>query len=135
MRFLLDANLSPRLVDRLTAAGYDVAHVAHVGLLTALDSMIFDRAAAEGYVVITADTDFSMLLAARGAARPSVILLRHMAELRSDVHAELLIANLPTVVDDLRDGAVVSMSPTRLSIRRLPITSHSESIPVVSDEN
>ncbi len=80
MRFLLDANLSPGLGPRLTAAGYDVVHVADVGLLTDLDSTIFDHAATNGHVVIKADTDFSMLLAVRGAARPSVILLRHVAD-------------------------------------------------------
>ena len=134
MRFLLDANLSPGLGPRLTAAGYDVVHVADVGLLTDLDSTIFDHAATKGYAVITADTDFSMLLAVRGAARPSVILLRHVAELRPDAHAALLIANLPVVMDDLQRGAVVSLSPTRLSIRSLPITADAESTPAYSDE-
>ena len=102
MRFLLDANLSRRLVARFTVAGYDMVHVADVGLLTALDSAIFDHAAAEGYVLVTADTDFSMPLAARRAARPSVVLLRHVAELRPDAHADLLVANLPAVMDELQ---------------------------------
>jgi predicted nuclease of predicted toxin-antitoxin system len=44
--------------------------------VTAPDSVIFDRAVADGYVVATADTDFSMLLALRRAPLPSVILLR-----------------------------------------------------------
>ncbi len=102
MRFLLDANLSRRLVARFTVAGYDMVHVADVGLLTALDSAIFDHAAVEGYVVITADTDFSILLAGRRAARPSVVLLRHVAELRPAAHAELLAANLPAVMNELQ---------------------------------
>ena len=122
MRFLLDANLSPRLVTDLLTAGHDARHVADLGLLDADDGTIFDRAAAEDDVVITADTDFSMLLAARRTARPSVILLRHVAGLRPPAHAELLIANLPAVVADLAQGAVVSLSPTRLAVRRLPIT-------------
>lgn len=121
MRFLLDANLSPRLVSRLRSAGYDARHVSDLGLLTADDSTIFERAATDGDVVITADSDFSMLLAARGSARPSVVLLRHVAELRADAHAALLIANLPAVLADLERGAVVSLSPTRLAIRILPI--------------
>lgn len=75
MRFLLDANLSPRLVTGLVEAGYAVRHVDEIGLLGASDVAIFDRAAEDGDVVITADSDFSMLLAARGSARPSVVLL------------------------------------------------------------
>lgn len=121
MRFLLDANLSPRLVERLSQAGYDARHVADLGLLAANDAEIFDRAAADNDVVITADTDFSMLLASRRSARPSVVLLRQVAELPTTAHGDLLIANLPAVISDLDRGAVVSMSPTRLAVRRLPI--------------
>jgi hypothetical protein len=33
----------------------------------------------------------------------------------------LLLANLPTIVDDLEQGVVVSLSPTRLAVGDLPI--------------
>jgi predicted nuclease of predicted toxin-antitoxin system len=65
MRLLLDANLSPRLIEPLTASGYDVTHVGDLGLLHATDSVIFDRAVADGYVIVTADSDFPMLVALR----------------------------------------------------------------------
>lgn len=121
MRFLLDANLSPRLMLGLTAAGHVVRHVDEIGLLGATDGVIFDRAASDGDVVITADSDFSALLVARGSAGPSVVLLRHVAELSWPEHQALLLANLPSVLEDLQAGAVVSLSPTRLAVRRLPI--------------
>lgn len=121
MRFLLDANLSPRLVETVGTAGYRARHVADLGLLNASDDTIFDRAAADGDVVVTADSDFSVLLVSRRSARPSVILLRHVAELPWPVHSDLLIANPPSVIDDLVGGAVVSLSPTRLAVRQLPI--------------
>lgn len=70
---------------------------------------------------MTADSDFPMLLALRRADRPSVIHLRHVAELGPDEHVKLLIANLPTIADDLERGVIVSMSPTRLAIRDLPV--------------
>ncbi len=95
--------------------------MAELGLLGASDTEIFDRAAAEGDVVITADSDFSMLLATRRSVGPSVILLRQVAELPWTVHLELLTANLSSVHPDLEAGAVVSLSPTRLAVRRLPI--------------
>ena len=85
--------------------------------------MIFDRAAADGDVLITADSDFSMLLAARGAVGPSVVLLRHVAELHWSVHLALLVDNLPAVLQDLGAGAVASLSPTRMAVRRLQIGS------------
>jgi predicted nuclease of predicted toxin-antitoxin system len=121
VRFLLDANLSPRLVEGLRRAGHAARHVDEVGLLGASDVQIFDRAADDGDVLITADADFSMLLAARGSAGPSVVLLRHAAELPWLDHLALLVENLPAVLTDLQDGAVVSLSPTRLAVRRLPI--------------
>lgn len=88
------------------------------------DEPIFDHAAAERLVVITADGDFSMLLATRRTRTPSVVLLRDVAELRPDAHAQLLIANLPAAIDDLDNGAVVSLSRSRLAVRRLPIGDH-----------
>lgn len=121
MRFLLDANLSPKLLPALRAAGHDARHVDEIGLLGASDATIFDRAAADGDVLITADSDFSALLAARGSSGPSVVLLRHVAELPWHQHQALLHANLPAVLADLHQGAVVSLSPTRLAVRRLPI--------------
>ena len=121
MRLLLDANLSPRLVAVLTEAGHVVRHVVDVGLATASDEEIFTFAAEQQLVIVTADSDFSMLLVARGAAGPSVVLLRHVAELTWDVHGALLVDNLPAVAEDLEAGAVVSLSPTRMSVRRLPI--------------
>ena len=57
MRLLLDANLSPRLLEPLSAAGYEVSHVADLGLLDATDSAIFDRAVIDGYVIVTADSE------------------------------------------------------------------------------
>lgn len=121
MRLLLDANLSPRLVQPLMAAGYDTVHVSNLGLLTASDDIILDRAAADEYVVVTADSDFPMLLALRRARSPSVIHLRHIAQLAPDEHGALLLANLPAVAEDLERGAVVSLSPTRLAVRDLPL--------------
>ena len=76
MKFLIDANLSPRLLAPLCAGGFDATHVADIGLATATDSEIFDHAVSEGFVIFTADSDFAMLLALRRSTSPSVIQLR-----------------------------------------------------------
>ena len=89
------------LVTALVAAGHVARHVDEIGLLGASDVTIFDRVAADGDVLITADSDFSMLLAARGSAGPSVVLFRHVAELPWHDHEALLVANLPAVLADL----------------------------------
>lgn len=62
-----------------------------------------------------------MLLALRRAASSSVVKLRHDAKLSPDAHLALLIANMPAIADDLKRGAIVSLSPTRLAIRALPM--------------
>jgi predicted nuclease of predicted toxin-antitoxin system len=121
MRLLLDANLSPRLAESMRAAGFDAIHVFDLGLVTATDDEIFDRAAAEGLVVVTADSDFGALLALRRTTSPSVVHLRHVAEMLPADHLGLLIANLPQVADELERGAIVSLSPNRLAVRQLPI--------------
>lgn len=121
MRLLLDANLSPRVAESLRDAGFDAVHVADLDLLTATDDEIFDRAAEDGLVVVTADSDFGALLAMRRTMSPSVIHLRHVAELVAEVHTDLLVANLPQIAEDLDRGAIVSLSPTRLAVRDLPI--------------
>jgi predicted nuclease of predicted toxin-antitoxin system len=121
MRLLLDANLSPRIAGSLCDAGFEAVHVADLGLVTATDDVIFDRAAEEGLVIVTADSDFGSLLAVRRATSPSVVHLRHVAELVAEDHLALLVANLPQIADDLERGAIVSLSPNRLAIRDLPI--------------
>ena len=62
-----------------------------------------------------------MLIALRRATTPSILLLRGVNELPPDQHAALIIANLPTVTDDLKSGAIVSLSPDHLRVRALPL--------------
>jgi len=90
MRLLLDANPSPALVAPLTRAGHDVVHVQQVGLVAADDQATLDHAAADRRVIITAHSDFPMLLAPRRAIMPSVVLLRHVTHLPPDAHRALL---------------------------------------------
>lgn len=121
MRIVLDANLSPKLVHHLVRAGHDAVHVAELGMLTAVDATILERCRTEGWVLVTADTDFPTLVALSGASGPSIVLLRGVAELPVSRHADLLVSNLPSVIGDLERGAVVTTTPTRIRIRDLPI--------------
>ena len=121
MRLLVDANLSPRVAQALRDNGHDAVHVVDVGLATTSDTEIADRAEADGLIVVTADTDFPMHLALRRATSPSIVLLRRVTELSPDEHARLLVANLATVSDDLRRGAIVSLGPDHLRVRHLPL--------------
>jgi predicted nuclease of predicted toxin-antitoxin system len=57
MKFLVDNALSPALAVLLKEAGHDALHVRDVGLAKAEDKAIFDLAAADARVVVSADTD------------------------------------------------------------------------------
>ncbi len=67
MKLLIDASLSPRVAEGLRDADVDAVHVIDLELMTATDDEIFERAAVDGMVVVTADSDFGMLLALRRA--------------------------------------------------------------------
>ena len=121
MKLLIDANLSPRVAALLVGAGYAATHVGALGLLTATDDAIFDRAVADKFVIVTADSDFPMLLALRRATSPSVIHMRGVSDLAPEAHAALLIANIPAIAEEFERGAVASLSPTRLAVRDLPV--------------
>lgn len=121
MKLVLDANLSPSVVEALREADFEVSHVGDHGLLSAVDEEIFDWAVEHGAVVVTSDSDFAMLLALRKASSPSVVHLRGVADSPPSTQSALLVENLASIMDDLEAGAIASLSPTHLRVRDLPI--------------
>lgn len=121
MRFLVDASLSPEVAAGLREAGHDAMHLRERGLQAAPDPVVLDLAAAEGRVVVTADTDFGTLLAVRGGTAPSVVLFRRATGRRPGRQVTLLVSALTTVGEALEVGAVVVFDERRVRIRSLPI--------------
>jgi predicted nuclease of predicted toxin-antitoxin system len=100
---------------RLPSSGCDAVPVRDLGMQAASDQAMFDRAAQEDRVAISADTDFGTLLAARSETEPSAILFRHGSQQRPADHITLLKANLPQLEQELRAGSIVVIAPDALS--------------------
>ena len=124
MRLLLDQNLSFRIARHLQQAGHDAVHVDDVGLDDTDDPVILAWAERHQRTVVTADADFSEMLALAGASAPSVVHLRSADHLTPDQQAHLLLQVLKQIGNELEAGAVASVRPDRVRIRPLPVTQH-----------
>jgi predicted nuclease of predicted toxin-antitoxin system len=122
MKFLIDNALSPLVANALRSDGFDALHVRDIGLQDAPDAIIFNEADKENRVIVSADTDFSLILARRNAAKPSVILFRGEVSRIPSRQATILRENLESITSDLKKGAVVIFDGARVRIRLLPFT-------------
>ena len=76
MKILLGMNLSPQWVRVINQSGWDAVHWSEVGDIHATDANVMAWARENGYVIITHDLDFGMLLALTQAVSPSVVQVR-----------------------------------------------------------
>ena len=120
MKLLLDQGLPRSAATLLCQAGIDTIHVAEIALSAADDINILQRAREDGRVVVTLDADFHALLALSAATSPSVIRIR-IERLRAQAFTNLLLTVLGEVAEDLGQGVVVIVEPSRVRMRCLPL--------------
>jgi len=120
MKLLLDQGLPRSAARFLREAGIDTVHVGEVGYAAADDATILQRARDEKRTVVTLDADFHALLALSQAMYPSVIRIR-IEGLYGGQAADLIQTVLARCSEDLEHGAMVTVQPKRIRIRRLPL--------------
>jgi predicted nuclease of predicted toxin-antitoxin system len=122
LRFLIDNALPPRLADLLRAAEHDAVHVRAYRMHAAKDEDILARALSEDRIIVSADSDFSAILAVQEADRPSFILFRDPNLLVASNYMDLLLPALAVLEPELVSGCVAVFRNGRLRVRKLPFS-------------
>jgi predicted nuclease of predicted toxin-antitoxin system len=120
VRFLADAGVSPKTVDFLLGIGHEAIHVSTIGMQTAEDRALIQRAVVDRAVILTFDLDFGDILALGVLDRPSVVIFR-LSDERTDSVNRRLAAVLADRLAELDAGALILIEDTRYRIRKLPI--------------
>jgi predicted nuclease of predicted toxin-antitoxin system len=104
----------------LTNSGFEALHWSTVGQANARDTEIMAWAAANGYVVLTHDLDFSAILAATQGMAPSVVQVR-AEDVSPDVIGTKVAGALHQMQTELEAGALLSIDDKTMRLRILPL--------------
>ncbi|MBX3388130.1 MAG: DUF5615 family PIN-like protein [Phycisphaeraceae bacterium] len=120
MRFLVDQPVSPILAEWLRSIGHDAQHVRDRGMSAATDTAILDLARSEQRNLVTADLDFSRLIALSGQDQPGLILFR-----AGNISDSEMLALLRRVLAEVSENAIatsiVVVDADSIRVARLPI--------------
>lgn len=104
MKFLIDENLSDKLVARLAADFPGTQHVKHVRLTAKPDADLWEWAKRDGFVILTQDDDFVEMSALLGTP-PKVVHLS-MGNHTTREWMDIIQANRSTIEQFDRDADV-----------------------------
>ena len=120
IRLLLNQGLPRSTATLLRAVGWDVQHVADVGMSRASDREVLELARHERRICVTLDADFHVQLAVSGATGPSAVCIR-IEGLKGRALAELLQRVWPLICDDLDKGSMATITERNVRMHDLPI--------------
>ncbi len=107
MKLLLDENLSRRLVPFLQQAYPGSSQVVLLGMESATDQAIWEKATSDGYVIVTRDADFQELSLVWGHP-PQVIRLKTPNQARAAT-LKVLLENRDLIVESLEIQGLASV--------------------------
>jgi predicted nuclease of predicted toxin-antitoxin system len=102
VKLLFDQNLAPRLVRDLADLFPSSAHVMDLGLESAPDQEIWNRARDDGFVIVSKDNDFQQMSFLFGPP-PKVIWIRR-GNCSVKESAEILRTNASRIEDFVSDA-------------------------------
>jgi len=112
-------NLSPGWVEFLVNSGFQAAHWSDIGHGDESDAELMRWAAEHAHILLTADLDFSAILAATQRRQPSVVQIRADVPTPAAI-GEKVISALRQAREDLERGAIISVDTVRARLRILP---------------
>ena len=122
MRLLIDEQLSPALVQRLSEQGIFAQHVAHVGMAGKPDREIWRRAYHNDQIVVTSNSGDFLTLARGVELHPGLVVVRESGLSREEQWARLepIIAFLADTRASLINHVIEVYGPGDFEIRELP---------------
>ena len=115
MRFLVDAQLPRRLVDRFRDAGHDAIHTKDLPAQNRTeDAEIIQLSMRENYVVITKDQDFVDRMTLNG--EPHKLWLISTGNIHNAELEALFIPNIAAAVAALQTSDFIELSRTALTV-------------------
>lgn len=123
---LVDMNLTPRWTEALSAEGHEVVHWSAIRPISAPDSVIFEYARNNGFVLIYQRLGFSEDTCT-SEGKPRIVLLRG-EPLVPEARGKALIKALAECSEELNAGAALAIDWSgRVRARLLPLKRSSSS--------
>ncbi len=120
MKILIDMNLSPTWVDFFDESGIISVHWSRIGKANDPDTVIFEYARQNDFIVFTNDLDFGTILAATNARFPSVFQLKSQ-ELLPQFIGKQVIMCLINNQHYLLEGSLITFDTIKTRLRILPL--------------
>jgi len=117
LKIVADESIDKQIVDRLRSDGHDVVFIAELdpGIE---DEAVLLRSRESNSVLLTADKDFGELVFRQRLLHSGIVLI-HLAGLKPETKAELVVTAFAQHADDLRLGFAV-LSRRALRLRKRP---------------